>query len=316
MKAEDPSNVNTQTGAEAPGAEQTCDVVIIGAGLAGLRTALLLQAQGLDVLVVEAQGRVGGRTLTVQLGQGAFIDHGGQWVSPAQPRILNLAQDLGVKLFDSWGDGNTVFYLNGIRTVAPGIFLPTEGDAKLATEGSAKVLAQMAAAVPIDFPWAAPMAGPWDQQTLNDWLISHVPIERAQMVLATAIQGIFWRNVTRTSLLAALFWVHAGDPLNPFVPGCGLAEETGPERRFVGGAQQLCQLMADRLGQRVKLDRPVNEVAQDAEGVLVRAKGTQGAGPLRGHHAAAGDGGSVALLSRVANPAGSPWPARPDALGY
>jgi len=266
-------NAITQTSGDAPGEEQTCDVVIIGAGLSGLRTALLLQAQGLNVLVVEAQGRVGGRTLTVQLGQGAFIDHGGQWVSPGQPRIVSLAQDLGVKLFDSWGDGNTVFYLNGIRTVAPGIFLPTEGDAKLETERSAKVLAQMAAAVPIDFPWAAPMAGPWDQQTLNDWLVSHVPIERARMVLATAIQGIFWRNVTRTSLLAALFWVHAGDPLNPFVPGCGLAEETGPERRFVGGAQQLCQRMADRLGQRVKLDRPVNEVAQDAEGVLVRAKG-------------------------------------------
>lgn len=185
-------NVNTRTGADAAGEEQTCDVVIVGAGLSGLRTAMLLQAQGLDVLVVEAQDRVGGRTLTVQLGQvGAFIDHGGQWVSPGQPRIVSLAQDLRVKLFDSWGDGNTVFYLNGLRTVAPGIFLPTEGDAKLATESSAKVLAQMAADVPINFPWTALKAGPWDQQTLNDWLASHVPIERARMVLATAIQGIF-----------------------------------------------------------------------------------------------------------------------------
>jgi len=270
---EDPSNVNAQTDAEALREEQTCDVVVIGAGLSGLRTALLLQAQGLNVLVVEAQGRVGGRTLTVQTRQGAFIDHGGQWVSPGQPRIVSLAQDLGVSLFDSWGDGNTVFYLNGVRTVAPGIFLPTEGDAELATVDAAKVLAGMAAEVPIDFPWTAPLAGDWDQQTLNNWLATHVPIERARMVLATAIQGIFWRNVTRTSLLAALFWVHAGDPLNPFVPGSGVTEETGPERRFVGGAQQLCLLMAARLGQRVKLDRPVNEVAQDAEGVLVRAKG-------------------------------------------
>jgi monoamine oxidase len=128
----------------------------------------------------------------------------------------------------------------------------------------------MAADVPIDFPWTAPLAGPWDEETLNDWLATHVHIERARMVLATAIQGIFWRNVSRTSLLAALFWAHAGDPLNPFV-----REETGPERRFVGGAQQLCLLMAARLGERVKLDRPVNEVAQDADGVLVRAKGLE-----------------------------------------
>src|SRR5215469_15105574 len=158
---EDSSKVSTQTDAEALQEEQTCDVVIIGAGLSGLRTALLLQAQGLEVLVVEAQDRVGGRTLTVQLDQGAFIDHGGQWVSPGQPRMVSLARELGVSLFNSWGDGNTVFYLNGMRTVAPGLFLPTERDAELATGQAAKTLAQMAASVPIELPWTAPLAGPW-----------------------------------------------------------------------------------------------------------------------------------------------------------
>src|SRR5215475_15773303 len=97
-------NAITQTSGDAPGEEQTCDVVIIGAGLSGLRTALLLEAQGLDVLVVEAQDRLGGRTLTVQLDQGTFIDHGGQWVSPGQPRMVSLARELGVRLFNSWGD--------------------------------------------------------------------------------------------------------------------------------------------------------------------------------------------------------------------
>src|SRR5262249_23940337 len=51
---EDPSNVNAQTDAEALREEQTCDVVVIGAVLSGLRTALLLQAQGLNVLLVES----------------------------------------------------------------------------------------------------------------------------------------------------------------------------------------------------------------------------------------------------------------------
>jgi monoamine oxidase len=250
-----------------------CDVVIIGAGLSGLRAAQLLNAQGIDVLVVEAQGRVGGRTLTVQLEEGAFIDHGGQWVSPGQDRIVKLARDLGVGLFNSWGDGNTVFYLDGKRTVAPGLFLPTERGAELATQRAAGTLAQMAESVPIDSPWTALLAGEWDPQTLHDWLAINVPIKRARMVLATAIEGIFWRNVTPTSLLAALFWAHAGDPLVPFVPRTGAPEETLPERRFIGGAQQLCILMASSLGDRVKLNQPVNEVVQDAEGLTVRAKG-------------------------------------------
>ena len=43
-------------------ARVACDVVVIGAGLAGLRAATLLQGQGLDVHVLEARDRVGGKT--------------------------------------------------------------------------------------------------------------------------------------------------------------------------------------------------------------------------------------------------------------
>jgi monoamine oxidase len=56
---------------------QSCDVVLIGAGLSGLYTARLLTAAGADVLVLEAQGRVGGRTLTIHFSDGTFVDDGG-----------------------------------------------------------------------------------------------------------------------------------------------------------------------------------------------------------------------------------------------
>ena len=75
----------------------TCDVAVIGAGLSGLYTARLLAAAGADVLVVEAQSRVGGRTLTVHFGDGTFVDDGGQWVSPGQPCIVRLADELGIQ---------------------------------------------------------------------------------------------------------------------------------------------------------------------------------------------------------------------------
>lgn len=41
------------------------DVVVVGAGLSGLRAALKVQAAGLSCIVVEAIDRVGGKTLTV-----------------------------------------------------------------------------------------------------------------------------------------------------------------------------------------------------------------------------------------------------------
>src|SRR5262249_38057593 len=79
-----------------------CDVAIVGAGLSGLRAAMALDARGVDVAVLEARDRVGGRLLTVQPhpeDTSVFIDHGGQWVSAGQERLTALAGELGVALF-------------------------------------------------------------------------------------------------------------------------------------------------------------------------------------------------------------------------
>jgi hypothetical protein len=78
------------------------DVIVVGAGLAGLHTAGLLQARGLSVRVLEARERVGGRAHTVALPPpappGCIVDVGGQWVGPEQPRMLALIQQLGLEL--------------------------------------------------------------------------------------------------------------------------------------------------------------------------------------------------------------------------
>jgi monoamine oxidase len=82
-----------------PSGSRSCDVVVIGGGLSGLRSARTLVEAGLDVLVLEAQDRVGDRTLTTYLDDGTFIDDGGQYVSPGQDRIVALAEELSVELF-------------------------------------------------------------------------------------------------------------------------------------------------------------------------------------------------------------------------
>jgi monoamine oxidase len=75
-----------------------------------------------------------------------------------------------------------------------------------------------------------------------------------------------------TSLLAALAIIRSGaHEITRLVS----AEQLGPERRFVGGAQQLSERMAEQLGERVILNAFASEIAHDAEGVRVAAGSTR-----------------------------------------
>ena len=80
--------------------------------------------------MLEAQHRVGGRTLTAHLDESVFIDDGGQWVSPNQGRIVALASELNVELFPSWGQGKMVLVREGERHVSDDLFLPANGEAR------------------------------------------------------------------------------------------------------------------------------------------------------------------------------------------
>jgi monoamine oxidase len=75
------------------------DVVVIGAGLAGLHAALTLEAAGLDVLVLEAQQRVGGRIHSMrQLGNTA--EAGGTYIGAGYSRVIGAAERYDVELMD------------------------------------------------------------------------------------------------------------------------------------------------------------------------------------------------------------------------
>ncbi len=66
----------------------TCDVAIIGAGAAGLGAARALSGRGLDVVLIEARDRFGGRAHTVMLGDGLPLDRGCGWLHSADRNPL------------------------------------------------------------------------------------------------------------------------------------------------------------------------------------------------------------------------------------
>jgi monoamine oxidase len=256
-------------GSEVAG-HRTCDVVIVGAGLAGLTAARALAAAGVDVLVLEAQRRVGGRTLTAHPDPAVFLDHGGQWVSPGQERVVALAGELGVSLFPSWDEGLTVGWENGSRSTYRGLFPPGNGEAEAAVRTGARALTELARRLPGGRPWDAAEAAAWDAQTFRRWLEEHVAHPRARASLSRALEGVFGGGPGELSLLAALAIIRSGaHEITRLVS----PRDLGPERRFAGGAQQLCERMAEPLGDRVLLDAYVSRVEHGPGGAKVTAGG-------------------------------------------
>lgn len=97
---------------------QSVDVVVVGAGLAGLVAARTFVAHGASVHLVEARDRVGGRTLTQRpfatgagaaAGAGHGFDLGATWCWPHQHRVRRLANALRIDTFAQFQSGHAVY---------------------------------------------------------------------------------------------------------------------------------------------------------------------------------------------------------------
>ena len=84
------------------GRRVTHDVLVLGAGLAGLSAARDLARAGADVLVLEARDRVGGRVEQVDLPDGRRVQLGGELTGPFQRAYLGLAEELGLAVEPSY----------------------------------------------------------------------------------------------------------------------------------------------------------------------------------------------------------------------
>ena len=74
--------------------------VVVGAGLAGLVAADELARAGVEVVVLEARSRVGGRVWSERLANGAVVEMGAEYILPGNTAIRELAGRFGLSLWD------------------------------------------------------------------------------------------------------------------------------------------------------------------------------------------------------------------------
>lgn len=249
------------------------DVVIVGAGFAGLTAADALTKAGLKVAVLEARDRVGGRVMTVRLSDGTPVDVGGQWLGPTQDRMYALAARFGAPVYPMYVEGKNLLLLRGAETHFRGN-LPLRAPI-LTLLGLGWVLVALevlARRVPLEAPWEAARARDLDQQTFGDWIRRNVPDRRARSIVYVAFESVFAADPDEVSFLHALFYMRSGRSFDVLTKNEGGAQQD----RITGGVQAIAEALArdvERSGGEVHFGSPAREVRQRPGSVEIVSDG-------------------------------------------
>jgi monoamine oxidase len=241
------------------------DVVVVGAGLAGLAAARTLARDGAGVIVLEARDRVGGRTLNEPLGDGKVVEIGGQWVGPTQDRLYELAGELGVETFPTYIEGENVLDLGGRLRRYSGTIPRLNPASLVEVELTRRRLNALAKRIPAEAPWEASDAAALDRVTLASWLRRRTRTRAARDLVEIAVRTVWGADPGDISLLFALWYLRAAGGFDALVDTEGGAQQD----RFVGGSQLISERLAAELGERVILGAPVGRVRHSDDSVRV-----------------------------------------------
>ena len=241
------------------------DVVVLGAGLAGLSAARDLARGGADVLVLEARDRVGGRVDAAVLPDGRTVQLGGEVVGHAHRAYRELAAELGLALEPSYvaDPGEMSWGLHDGVHVGDDVPWMTAAE-RADLERLDRAFAQLAAAVDPGDPWGHPDAGALDALSIGAWLRSMDASPAVHRRHTLASLSLSCDGPERTSLLSELR-KHAWLPGEAFYD---LAAWEGL-RCTEGSAAVVARLAADLAG-RIRLGAVVTAIAvEGATGVTV-----------------------------------------------
>ena len=272
--------------------EITRDVVIIGAGAAGLTAANELKKAGLSVAVLEARDRVGGRLWTDTI-EGAMLEIGGQWISPDQTALIETVDELGLDTFSRYREGDSVYVgPDGVAHRFTGEMFPVAPETEEAIARVTEMLDAMVAEIDPDRPWAHPKAAEWDAVSWDAWLRSQTDDDEAVRNLAFATGSAMLTKPTHAiSLLESLLMAASAGSYSNLVDADFILD-----KRVVGGLQQVPLLLAERLDGDVFVSQAVRTIEWSDAGVTVTSTPTTGVTGT----AIAGGGAGLTVRARQA----------------
>lgn len=244
------------------------DVIVIGAGLAGLSAARDLAASGVDVVVLEARGRAGGRVEQTTTADGRLVQLGGEVIGVAHSAYRGLVAELGLTIGPSFTGipGESTWLVSEGRTV--GDEMPWMSDADRALyDALERRFASLAATVDPDDPWAHPDAVALDSMSVGDWLRSEGATPAVVRAMELRSLALADPSVERRSLLADLRKEASAGALGFY------DYEAWESAKVLEGSATVALRMAEELGHRIRYASPVASIDVSAAGAAVTLVG-------------------------------------------
>ena len=229
------------------------DVAVLGAGVAGLTAAYRLK--GHDVVVLDADGHVGGRTLSKRLSDGSWANLAAQYVSADKVTAIALADELGVELVPSG------FHSEEFRG---GADLPAAQRRDI-DRWIAQLEDEMARPRPPDTPEL-------DRVSVAEWL-GGAPAHVHDFFELWCGQLIFGSTIETSLYGLMLLW---GDQRTSAFSTPPVPRSNRGDTVFKGGTNSFTEALARASGAKVLTGHAVTRVAREGGRTIVTAQGPEG----------------------------------------
>ncbi len=248
-----------------PTVRASADVVVIGAGFAGLIAARELGRAGFDVLVLEARDRVGGRTWTDRR-LGHDLELGGTWVHWVQPHSWAEMTRYGREIVRSPAAEEAYWLGAGgaPRAGTPEQFMALIGD------GQQAIVDDVRAAIPRGADPTTGKIGELDALSIQDRFDALGLDDEARCASESVWVGHVNARLDQVGLSSALRWVAATGG------HWQLMHEASATYRVAGGMSGFSRAIAADVAGEIRLGATVTRVAQVAGAAIVTcADGTE-----------------------------------------